>query len=116
LEWPPKKRQLFKFTAVRPPAGKEAVLTLKNSAYAYRYGELWDGCSADIDANAMKIRTLKSSVALISRVWCVGLIKEIRARGPIIANGKVGASCNTPLGGLRRVSGTVASSFPQSIS
>jgi hypothetical protein len=61
---------------------------LEYSAYAYHYGEPWDGCSADIDAKTMKIRKLKSSVTLISQPWRVALIKEIMARGPFIANGQ----------------------------
>ena len=61
---------------------------LEYSAYAYHYGEPWDGCSADIDAKTMKIRRLKSSVTLLSQPWRVALIKEIMARGPFIANGQ----------------------------
>ncbi|MFA6562710.1 MAG: sugar-binding protein [Verrucomicrobiia bacterium] len=61
---------------------------LEYSAYAYHFGEPWDGCSADIDAKTMKIRRLKSSVTLISQPWRVALIKEIMARGPFIANGQ----------------------------
>jgi len=61
---------------------------LEHSAYAYHYGEPWDGCSADIDAKTMKIRRLKSSVTLISQPWRVALIREIMARGPFIANGQ----------------------------
>ncbi|HPA17925.1 MAG TPA: sugar-binding protein [Verrucomicrobiae bacterium] len=61
---------------------------LEYSAYAYHYGEPWDGCSADIDATTMKIRRLKSSVTLLSQPWRVALIKEIMARGPFIANGQ----------------------------
>ncbi|MCX6907156.1 MAG: hypothetical protein NTY01_03835, partial [Verrucomicrobia bacterium] len=53
---------------------------LEYSAYAYHFGEPWDGCSADIDAKTMKIRRLKSSVTLISQPWRVALIKEIMAR------------------------------------
>jgi hypothetical protein len=61
---------------------------LEYSAYAYHFGEPWDGCSADIDAKTMKIRRLKSSVTLLSQPWRVALIKEIMARGPFIANGQ----------------------------
>lgn len=61
---------------------------LEYSAYAYHFGEPWDGCSADIDANTMRIRRLKSSVTLLSQPWRVALIKEIMARGPFIANGQ----------------------------
>jgi hypothetical protein len=61
---------------------------LEYSAYAYHYGEPWDGCSADIDVKTMKVRKLKSSVTLISQPWRVALIKEIMARGPFIANGQ----------------------------
>ncbi|MCX7824874.1 MAG: hypothetical protein N2689_04890, partial [Verrucomicrobiae bacterium] len=61
---------------------------LEYSAYAYHYGEPWDGCSADIDPQTMKIRRLKSSVTLLSQPWRVALIKEIMARGPFIANGQ----------------------------
>jgi len=61
---------------------------LEYSAYAYHFGEPWDGCSADIDPKTMKVRRLKSSVTLISQPWRVGLIKEIMARGPFIANGQ----------------------------
>ncbi|MBI5684580.1 MAG: hypothetical protein HZC54_05840 [Verrucomicrobia bacterium] len=61
---------------------------LEYSAYAYHFGEPWDGCSADIDAKTMKIRRLKSSVTLLSQLWRVALIKEIMARGPFIANGQ----------------------------
>jgi hypothetical protein len=61
---------------------------LEYSAYAYHYGEPWDGCSADIDAKTMKVRRLKSSVTLLSQPWRVALIKEIMARGPFIANGQ----------------------------
>ena len=61
---------------------------LEYSAYAYHYGEPWDGCSADIDAKTMKVRRLKSSVTLLSQPWRVTLIKEIMARGPFIANGQ----------------------------
>lgn len=59
---------------------------LEYSAYAYHYGEPWDGCSADIDPKTMKIQRLKTSVTLISQPWRVALIKEIMARGPFIAN------------------------------
>jgi hypothetical protein len=61
---------------------------LEYSAYAYHFGEPWDGCSADIDAKTMKIRRLKSSVTLLSQPWRVALIKEIMGRGPFIANGQ----------------------------
>ena len=61
---------------------------LEYSAYAYHFGEPWDGCSADIDAKTMKIRRLKSSVTLLSQPWRVALIREIMARGPFIANGQ----------------------------
>jgi len=61
---------------------------LEYSAYAFHYGEPWDGCSADIDATTMKIRKLKSSVTLLSQSWRIALIKEIMARGPFIANGQ----------------------------
>ncbi|MBM3861191.1 MAG: hypothetical protein FJ395_16305 [Verrucomicrobia bacterium] len=61
---------------------------LEYSAYAYHYGEPWDGCSADIDATTMRIRKLKSSVTLLSQSWRIALIKEIMARGPFIANGQ----------------------------
>lgn len=61
---------------------------LEYSAYAYHFGEPWDGCSADIDPKTMKIRRLKSSVTLLSQPWRVALIKEIMARGPFIANGQ----------------------------
>ncbi len=61
---------------------------LEYSAYAYHFGEPWDGCSADIDARTMKIRRLKSSVTLLSQPWRLGLIREIQARGPLIANGQ----------------------------
>lgn len=61
---------------------------LEYSAYAYHFGDPWDGCSADIDPKTMKIRRLKSSVALLSQPWRVALIQEIMARGPFIANGQ----------------------------
>jgi Carbohydrate family 9 binding domain-like len=61
---------------------------LEYSAYQYHFGEPWDGCSADIDAKTMKVRRLKSSVTLLSQPWRIGLIKEIMARGPFIANGQ----------------------------
>lgn len=61
---------------------------LEYSAYPYHYGEPWDGCSADIDARSMRIQRLKSSVALLSQSWRVGLIREIMGRGPFIANGQ----------------------------
>ncbi|MCX7886149.1 MAG: hypothetical protein N3B01_02675 [Verrucomicrobiae bacterium] len=61
---------------------------LEYSAYAYHYGEPWDGCSADIDPQTMKIRRLKSSITLLSQPWRVALIREIMARGPLIANGQ----------------------------
>lgn len=61
---------------------------LEYSAYAYHYGEPWDGCSADIDPATMKIQRLKSSVTLLSQSWRIALIKEIMARGPFIANGQ----------------------------
>lgn len=61
---------------------------LEYSAYAYHFGEPWDGCSADIDPKTMKIRRLKSSVTLLSQPRRVALIREIMARGPFIANGQ----------------------------
>lgn len=61
---------------------------LEYSAYAYHYGEPWDGCSADIDPATLKIRRLKSSVTLLTQSWRVRLIQEIMARGPFIANGQ----------------------------
>lgn len=61
---------------------------LEYSAYPYHFGEPWDGCSADIDARSMTIQRLKSSVALLSQSWRVGLIRDILARGPFIANGQ----------------------------
>lgn len=61
---------------------------LEYSAYAFHYGEPWDGCSADIDPKTMTIRRLKSSVTLLSQSWRIALIREIMARGPFIANGQ----------------------------
>jgi len=61
---------------------------LEYSAYAYHFGDPWDGCSADIDPRTMRIQRLKSSVTLISQPWRIALIKEIMARGPFIANGQ----------------------------
>lgn len=57
------------------------------SRYRYHYGEPWDGCSADIDPQTMRIRRLKSSVTLVTGPWRVALAKRILARGPLIANG-----------------------------
>lgn len=59
----------------------------EQSAYAYHYGEPWDGVSGDIDPAAMTLRGLKSSVTLLSEPWRVALAKRILARGPLIGNG-----------------------------
>lgn len=61
---------------------------MEYSAYAYHYGEPWDGCSADIDPRTHKIARLKSSVTLLSQPWRDALARRILARGPLIANGQ----------------------------
>lgn len=58
------------------------------SAYRYHYGDPWDGCSADVDPQTMKIRRLKSSVTLLSQTWRVALAREIMSRGPLLGNGQ----------------------------
>jgi hypothetical protein len=72
----------------------------EQSAYAYHYGEPWDGVSGDIDPTTMKLRGLKSSVTLLSEGWRVALAKRIQARGPLLANGapvtRAMASLNFP--------------------
>jgi len=59
----------------------------EQSAYAYHYGEPWDGVSGDIDPATMRLRGLKSSVTLLSEGWRVALAKRILSRGPLLANG-----------------------------
>lgn len=59
----------------------------EQSAYAYHYGDPWDGVSGDIDPATMKLRGLKSSVTLLSEPWRVALARKIQARGPLVANG-----------------------------
>jgi hypothetical protein len=61
---------------------------LEYSAYAYHYGEPWDGCSADIDPGTHRITRLKSSVTLVTQPWRLALAQRILARGPLIANGQ----------------------------
>lgn len=61
---------------------------LELSAQAYHYGELWDGCSADIDPRTHRITRLKASITLVSQTWRVALAQRILARGPLIANGQ----------------------------
>jgi hypothetical protein len=72
----------------------------EQSAYAYHYGEPWDGVSGDIDPATMKLRGLKSSVTLLSEGWRVALAQRIQARGPLVANGapvtRAMASLNFP--------------------
>jgi hypothetical protein len=54
----------------------------------YHYGEPWDGFSAQISLESMKIERLKSSVALLSQKWQEAQVKRILARGgTIFANG-----------------------------
>lgn len=60
---------------------------MEYSAYAYHYGEPWDGFSADIDPKTFQITRLKSSVALLSQEWRLALAKRILARGPLVGNG-----------------------------
>jgi len=57
------------------------------SRYQYHYGEPWDGCSGDIDAQTGKLLRKKSSVTLLSQPFVAYHIKRIQARGPLMANG-----------------------------
>lgn len=61
---------------------------MEYSAYAYHYGDPWDGCSADIDARTHRITRLKASVTLVSQPWRLAMAKKIMARGPLLANGQ----------------------------
>jgi hypothetical protein len=60
---------------------------LAYSRYKYHYGDPWDGCSGDIDAQTGKLIRTKSSVTLLAQPWIVQQIKRILARGPMLANG-----------------------------
>ena len=60
---------------------------MEYSAYPYHYGEPWDGLSADIDAQTMKVVRHKTSVTLLSQPYRLALAKKIMARGPLVANG-----------------------------
>lgn len=57
------------------------------SRFPYHYGDLWDGCSGDIDPAKMTVTRLKASVTLLSEPWRVTLARKILARGPLIGNG-----------------------------
>ncbi len=57
------------------------------SKYKYHYGEPWDGCSADIDADTMQIARLKSAVPLMCLPFQRRQIERIMDRGPLVANG-----------------------------
>ena len=55
------------------------------SRYTYN---LWDGCSADINAKSFRIERVKGSVHLLSLPWLVEQVKKIRGRNvPLILNG-----------------------------
>ena len=59
----------------------------ETSQSSYHYGKPWDGVSADIDPQTMRISRLKSSIPLITQDWRVALAKKIMARGPLTGNG-----------------------------
>jgi hypothetical protein len=61
---------------------------LAYSAYAYHYGEPWDGCSGAIDPTTHQLRQLRSSVTLISEPWRMRELKRCIEHGPFIANGQ----------------------------
>lgn len=56
------------------------------SRYPYHYGLPWDGVSADIEPHKLTIIRKKSSVALLTQAWRIGLARKILARGPLVAN------------------------------
>ena len=59
-----------------------------HSRVQYTYNEnIWDGCSADIDPDSLKITRLKSSLALATLPWRVKQMKKMLAHGPVMTNG-----------------------------
>jgi hypothetical protein len=54
---------------------------LEYSAYRYHYGPPWDGVSADIDPQTMRIARPKTSVTLASQPYRLALAKRILSRG-----------------------------------
>jgi hypothetical protein len=65
------------------------------SRYQYHYDDFsrptglpWDGVSADIDPQSMKISRLKSSVTLISQPFRLALAKRIMQHNILIGNGQ----------------------------
>jgi hypothetical protein len=61
---------------------------MDKSRYNYDYApHRWDGVSADIDPQTMRITRLKSSVTLLSQPWRLQQAQAIMKRGTLIANG-----------------------------
>jgi hypothetical protein len=61
---------------------------MDRSRYIYTYNpQQWDGVSADIDPQTMKITRLKSSVTLLSQPWRLAQAKRILKNGVLIGNG-----------------------------
>jgi len=60
---------------------------MSQSRWAYHFGEPWDGRSAVVDGETMRIERKKSSVSLISQPWRERMGREIIDGSMLIGNG-----------------------------